>query len=162
VIQKTAQDFFLCKELSTFVSVTFPTRFYRICLRDFLLCSGIAVSMVMKYADNIVKVRHGNITLNLWDINCSAFTWIYIMCWNHIIGHIMETFLLSIAGGCLAQKGKKASAILHGWWNLWICYPYQNLPMFFSVTKKVLMHRVTEIVLKKAWCRIRESYMDEH
>ena len=34
-----------------------------LCL-DCFMCSGILVTMVMKYADNTVKVRHGNMTLN--------------------------------------------------------------------------------------------------
>ena len=34
-----------------------------LCLNCFM-CSGILVTIVMKYADNIVKVRHGNMTLN--------------------------------------------------------------------------------------------------
>ena len=38
--------------------------FNTICL-NCLLCSGLAVSMVMKYADNIVKVSYGNMTLDL-------------------------------------------------------------------------------------------------
>lgn len=35
------------------------------CLHGCFFCSGIAVSMVMKYADNIVKVRLGFMT-GLW------------------------------------------------------------------------------------------------
>ena len=38
----------------------------RILIEMLLLCSGLTVSMVMKYADNIVKVSKGN-----------AFMWIY-------------------------------------------------------------------------------------
>ena len=56
----------------------FPIMFYLIAYICFL-CSGIAVSMVMKYADNIVKVRHGITTLILVKYSLKYF---YMLLYN--------------------------------------------------------------------------------